>query len=121
MSKSHAYYLLLTKQERDAIDFVGHRYAHGCELYMALLDATWRIATLATPHSETENIIQGYKVSEFIDAEWDGDYDIMFEMNESTAWEIKELIDEEMKSNKSLALFSESLQCKLLEFCERIV
>jgi len=68
-----------------------------------------------------DHAIDGYKEIQDDNVSWGGDYDIMFQLKEHLAWEIKYIIDSEIKINKKLAIFSESLQCKLLEFCERIV
>lgn len=125
MSKHHCYHLVLTKQDRHAIDFVGDRYKHGRDLFKLLNKADWKIAELGVPFTaESKDLIEGYKVHDLDDIEWYGDYDIMFFINESLAWEIQELIESEVKANNSyqnMALFSEALQCKLLEFCDRII
>lgn len=121
MSKHHCYNLVLTNSERRAIDFVGDRYCHGYDLFKILLNAEWKRVELGNPSTVPDNAIDGYKEIQDDDISWSGDYDIMFQLKEYLAWEIKCIIDSEIKVNKRLALFSESLQCKLLEFCKRIV
>jgi len=121
MSKHHCYNLVLTNSERRAIDFVGDRYFHGYSLFRILLNADWKRVELGNPLTVPDHAIDGYKEIQDDDISWRGDYDIMFQFKEHLAWEIKTIIDSEIKIHKRLTFFSESLQCKLLEFCERIV
>ncbi len=121
MSKHHYYNLVLTNSERRAIDFVGVRYCHGHYLFKILLNAEWKRVELGNPLTVPDHAIDGYKEIQDDDISWRGDYDIMFQFKEHLAWEIKTIIDSEIKIHKRLTFFSESLQCKLLEFCERIV
>lgn len=117
MSKYHHYQLLLTHSERQAIDFVGDRYRHGDDLYDVLINSIWN---KVKENQVNENAIPGYSLIDE-DIEWNGDYDIMFLISEHISWEIKDIIDAEIKDNKALTLFDDNLQCKLIEFCNRII
>lgn len=87
------YTLTLTLAERKAIDWIGHRYRHGTELYRLL----W-----AQSEQEGED-------------DWDADADITFHVPESVAWTVAEIIDE------GLDCFASDLVVKLWEFRDRIV
>lgn len=91
------YDLRLTKSERSAIDWVGHRYDHGDKLRDILTDCEM--------------------ISETDDVEWCGDYDIEFLIPEHKAWEIQEIVD----SEDGLVCFSRELIHKILSFCAEIV
>lgn len=87
------YNLTLTKDERDAFDWVGHRYAAG-EVSSLLMDCM-------PP-----------------DTEWDQEGDITFAIPEVTAWSINELAREE---DHVWPCFDGELTMKMNEFCGRIV
>jgi hypothetical protein len=89
------YTLTLTRQERQAIDFVGHRYAHGDDLYDVLTDAEWED-----------------------DCEWDDDCDITFTLAEYLAWDINSIGND---SEFRFDLFSGELCEKITLFCDGIV
>lgn len=91
------YHLTLTAGERKAIDFVGNRYGHGCDLYRLL----W-VESEQTP----------------IDADWDDPRDITFAVPENIAWEIYQIGEE---SCFLWDLFADDLAAKMTDFCQRIV
>lgn len=90
------YNLLLTADERSAIDFCGYRYAHGDELQRLLY-----IDSHLDP-----------------DVEWTSDEDILFFIPESVAWQIRD-IGEECEFRWDC--FCPELAAKMNEFCEKIV
>jgi hypothetical protein len=90
-----AYKLTLTKGERDAIDWVGGRYAHGTDFYKLLCECT------ASPD----------------DADWDDERDITYTVPEHVAWQMADIINGEDR----LACFSGEFCEKLLTFAGRIV
>ena len=116
------YSLILTADERKAIDWIGKRYSHGHDLLKLLLKTQWyKVVKHGPPFgvNELDNILPGHHVVDenVEDVEWGGgDYDILFMIQESIAWVIAELINQ-----SSLECFSESLQCKLRSFAERVV
>lgn len=81
------YRLTLTREERRAIDWIGHRYAHGDDLFDILID---------------------FVVGE---QEWCELGDMTFEIPESSVEGIRRIIDED-----NLACFSTSLVEKLMVF-----
>jgi hypothetical protein len=93
----HYYKLTLTKSERDAIDWIGGRYAHGNDLRSILLGCETAMSNL-------------------MGSEWDEDIEIEFQIPEHRAWEIAEIIHVD-----SLACFSEKLVNKLETFKKEIV
>lgn len=86
------YKLILTPEERKAIDWIGGRYAHGYDLY----------------HELVQNCDQ--------DGDWESDDLVSFRIPEHIAWSISELIDQD-----NLACFAESLKIKLFTFQAGIV
>lgn len=88
-----AYSLMLTREERKAIDWVGYRYAHGDDLYEQLV------------HCDSNP-----------DVDWDSEVDITFSIPEHVAWEIREACEED-----NLACFSPELVSKLMDFCNKII
>ncbi len=86
------YKLSLTKSERDAIDWVGHRYANGNDFADLLLQCM------------PEN------------TEWDDPYSITFQILEHLAWRIQEIADE-----SGWTCFAGSFVEKLDAFLERVV
>jgi len=93
------YNLLLTSDERSAIDWIGNRYDHGDDLKGLLTDC--------------EMIADGVESE---DIEWSGDYEIEFTVPEHVAWAINEIIDD-----GNLECFSIDLVCKLLYFANSVV
>lgn len=89
-----AYVLVLTREERKAIDWVGGRYEHGDKLYSVLCAAVW------SPE----------------ESDWDSLGDITFTIPEHVAWRVGEIIEA-----GSLECFADELKAKLLEFAGRIV
>jgi len=98
-----AYKLTLTIGERKAIDWVGHRYAHGDNLYDVLTSADWDIDAVS---SEQE------------DWGWMADCDITFTLSEPLAWEIQEIREE---SNCLWDCFADELVAKMEALCKSIV
>lgn len=88
------YTLTLTKDERDAFDFVGGRYANGDEM--------------------SKLICEGLP----IDTSWDDNGDITFNIPEHVARGIAELAKQD---DESFPCFSEELTLKMLFFLEKIV
>jgi hypothetical protein len=88
------YTLTLTSADRKAIDWIGHRYRHGDELYSLL----W---------SECEQSPD--------DQDWDSDQPIRFDIPENVAWQIVEIIGE------GLDCFSDDLRSRLWEFAAQVV
>ncbi len=88
-----AYTLTLTRADRGAIDWVGHRYAHGDDLRDTL-----------------------YACDVTTGEEWDGPEDWVFNVPEHVAWTISDIIDSD-----NLACFASSLREKLYAFQDRII
>jgi hypothetical protein len=91
------YNLTLTHDERMAIQFVGHRYSNGDDLYL-LLWANSRIQ----PDDE----------------DWDAPCDLTFTFPEHIAWQISENAERE---EGRFPLFRPSLVAKMEEFLATIV
>ena len=89
------YRLTLTSDERLAIDWIGYRYDHGDNLFLALMGA------LASP-----------------DVNWDFAGDITFICSESVAWAIREIGE---ACNYLWDCFSKELAEKLNHFCMGVV
>lgn len=90
------YRLTLSREERKAIDWIGHRYFHGDNLYSLLISC---------------RLIPDF-------AAWDDDDLIAFDIPEHIAWEIKFGIESE---DSFLACFDSSLKSKLIAFIDSIV
>lgn len=97
------YRLTLTRSERAAIDFVGHRYAHGNDLFELL----WG--------SDVSAIAENGGVD---DEDWNSPHAITFNIPEHVAWEIDRLLQE---SEYRCDCFSNDLRHKLQQFCLKIV
>ena len=96
-----AYKLMLTSQERRAVDFIGYRYSNGEDLFAAL----WTECT-AEPEGE----------------EWDSDSNITFDVPEHIAWRIAENAQlEDGDSEYTFPCFSGDLNEKMQEFCWNII
>jgi hypothetical protein len=92
------YVLTLTREERQAIDFVGHRYSNGNELFDLLMRCEWD------------------------DVEWDEGEDIEFNIPEHVAWEIRENAWwEDGDCEFSFPCFAPELAKKLTTFCEFLI
>jgi len=87
-----SYKLTLTHDERQAIDWVGNRYAHGDEL--------------------------GLLLREWTEAEWDDEHDITFVLPEHVAWWIQDIGEEE---EYRWTCFAPSFVHKLDQFVAGIV
>ena len=70
-----SYQLTLSKSERDAIDFVGHRYSHGNDLY----DLLWGGEVTSSPD----------------EVEWADDEKITFHIPEWVAWDMNTAIPQD--------------------------
>jgi len=88
------YQLTLTYSERQAIDFVGHRYSHGHELASLLAECT----------EELEK--------------WTEKGDMTFNIPEHVAWGIQVIAEE---CNYLWDLFGTALSTKMTNFCMEIV
>lgn len=88
------YTLTLTYEDRKAIDWVGHRYWNGDELWQLLNGSSWDSST------------------GFMDA----DEDIASSIPEHLAWEVKALFDEE-----GCPCFAPELVSKIEQLVEEIV
>jgi hypothetical protein len=89
------YKLTLTAEHRQAIDWVGHRYSHGSELFRLL----W-----------AECQPEGNEI------DWESAEDITFELPEHIAWEVHELIERD-----DCACLDGELAGVLWRLCESIV
>ena len=91
------YTLTLTQAERQAIDWVGHRYAHGNNLFDILMECD-------SPSNREDD--------------WDSQWDITYEISEPLAWRIRDIAEE---GNYLWDCFSPELAHKLTIFCIGIV
>ena len=91
-----AYTLTLTKSERKAFDWVGHRYVHGDQM-----------ADILRRH-----------MPDIEDLEWDTDQDITFDLPENAAWEIQDLAQE---GDYQFDCFAPELREKMMGFLCKIV
>jgi len=97
------YKLTLTREERKAIDWVGHRYAHGNDLYDVLCNAEWDVKACCSQEE---------------DWGWLADCPIEFTLSEPLAWEVLTIRDE---SEGRWDCFAPELAAKMTEFCDNIV
>ena len=67
------YFMTLTKDDRQAIDWIGDRYSHGSDL---------------------KKILESEEVKTSPDADWESDLDITYHLPEYKAWELKEIVEE---------------------------
>ena len=85
--------IMLTRDERRAIDWIGERYAHGYDL---------------------KKVLWGNYDGNF---DWENSVDITFEVPENKAWAIAEIIRIETEDWKcSLACFNAELNEKIYNF-----
>lgn len=91
------YQLTLTAAERKAIDWIGHRYRHGNDLYSLL----WCECNSAPA-----------------DADWNSNCDITFAIPEYAAWELNNIADD---CEHRWDCFGPELVEKLEDFCMAIV
>lgn len=110
-----SYTLTLTKQERDAIDWIGDRYWHGDD-FRKIIREYVGIKALP-PEGKTE--VERDEEMESDNYEWDSNNTFEYTISESYAWEIREHIEDEDGDN--LACFSPDFCQKLYEFCGKIV
>lgn len=99
------YTLTLTHDERKAIDWIGHRYAHGDYLRRMLDDSS--VVRYNVPFNITEE-----------DIFWDIEHEITFNIPEHIAWEIRDIV---YSNGCSLECFSDELKAKLIHFSEQII
>lgn len=88
------YKLTLTKEERKAIDWIGHRYRHGNEL---------------------RDILDYSPQTDGAELEWDDGGAATYDLSESDAWTICEIVEE------GLDCFDPDLCAKLHDFAEGVV
>jgi len=93
------YTLILTSEDRKAIDWIGNRYRHGNELFSVL----W---------SECDQHATG-SCSDCLN--WDSPQPIRFDIPENVAWHIVEIIYE------GLDCFSDDLRSRLWEFTDKVI
>lgn len=96
------YRLTLTRNERNAIDWIGQRHEHGFDFYQLICKAEWSIAY--------ENEPTG------LDFDWSSEHDLTFTFDESTAWEVQDLLED-----CHFECFSGELVTKLMNFVGAIV
>ena len=101
------YTLTLTHDERQAIDWIGHRYAHGDKFARLLLDCEW-----------IEVSGSGSWLRKNDTLEWDFTGSIMFEIPENLAWQMRDMFEEE---DFQFDCLSEDFAHKLMSFCFNIV
>lgn len=89
------YTLILTSDERKAIDWIGDRYSHGYDLYSLLVQSYW-----------------------ITSANWDDNCDIEFRIPENIAWQIQEIGEE---CQYRWDCFAPGFAHKMNEFCDKIV
>lgn len=92
------YKLTLTRGERAAFDWIGHRYAHGSEMLDMIIKAI-------PPDVE----------------ELDNENEITFEIPEWLAWEIRGLIEDDGRDPYPWDCFAPALKCKMQEFIDSII
>lgn len=90
------YKLTLTLPERQAIDWVGHRYAHGNDLFHLLSQC----------RSDDDSI------------DWDEKQDIVYHVPEHVAWEINNIADQ---CGFQWDCFGVEFCEKLNSFCDKII
>lgn len=95
------YQLTLSKDERRAIDWVGHRYGNGSSLRAILTRSGW------TPEE-----LDGEEIT------WDSACDLTFSVPEHLAWQIQELAEED---DFSWPCFAPALAHHLQDFVDSIV
>ena len=106
-----SYKLTLTKDERDAIDWVGYRYSNGDELRNLLEESKVKVML---PY-DVVNEVNECDI-------WNTDCILTFDVPENLAWSIKENANQEDgDSEYTFPCFSEELSNKLVSFCEEIV
>lgn len=94
------YTLTLEESERDAIDWVGDRYAHGYKLRKVL-----QLGEVRCPWPDC-------------DPEWHYNVPLEFILPEYVAWQVEAIRDED---EGRWTLFPPSLARKLNDFCDNIV
>jgi hypothetical protein len=111
-----SYHLTLELSERRAIDWIGHRYAHGDELRDALTDESVCQFVCQAPGDELTEDEQ--------DDTWNAPYPITFAMPEHIAWMIRESImsgHRDDDGSPSIECFASTLRRKLISLCDSIV
>lgn len=92
------YKLTLTSADRKAIDWIGHRYFHGDNLFKLLCRC--------------------YPLKDDREKWGDDKADITFHVLEHVAWMIQDGLE---KDGYRLACFSPELKAKLIRFCDEII
>lgn len=106
---SHKYILTLTHDERRAIDFVGHRYWNGDDLYQVLSLPSTKF-TLPTSVPMMDDLT--------VDDLWEQPCDITFEVEPAMVTMLREKWEEE---NGLCPLFSPELEGKIEVFFNRVI
>lgn len=97
-----SYKLILTREERKAIDWIGDRYSNGDAFYKLLMNSD----------------VKWLKSPEDPDLSWDDDTDITFIVPEVLAWQIADKLAED---DSFCPCFSDELKQKLQVFLDSIV
>lgn len=66
------YQIKLNQEDRKAIDWIGNRYGHGTSL---------------------KNILESLEVERNPDVDWESHLDIIYQIPEYKAWELKEVVE----------------------------
>jgi hypothetical protein len=94
------YELMLTHNERMAIDWIGDRYGHGTDLYFALIGTKWKCedGNYSDPWGDMGNIV--------------------FKIPEHIAWQIRDIGEED---DFLWTCFSPEFAQKMNDFCDKII
>lgn len=123
------YNLILSYDERKAIEWVGHRYAHGDDLWNLLrygmgVKSYLLVGKYSGKNDEIYTVERLEQIENINDVDenevspWNYANDIEFEIPESVAWYIQEISDD---CNGLWDCFSSEFANKLTDFCNRIV
>jgi len=91
------YQIKLNQEDRQAIDWIGHRYGHGTSL---------------------KNILESLDVERNPDVDWESDIDITYQLPEYKAWQLKEVVEED---NLDCINLGSNLAQELTRFINSIV
>ena len=91
------YQLKLAKDDRKAIDWIGHRYGHGTSL---------------------KNILESPEIECSPEADWDSDLEITYILPEFKAWELHEVVTQD---NLDCINLGSNLAQELTRFVNSIV
>lgn len=107
-----SYKLTLTRSERQAIEWIGHRYFHGNDLQ--------DLISTFTPYDADDMLIAAENTitSVPVDEAWESNHDITFDLPECVAWRINEGFEAE---GYQFACLAEDFAAKLQNFVDSIV